>query len=196
MSASDLSNNFEAAQQIYGLEAPFGLPDDALTIGWNVWARSHPKEKVFDHFIEVSNTLELPLNVYVDDLCARYVMRRTEQEQDVLNSVYQSFFEKRGIRQVYSSQELGSISVEKTVEISKQIKLCEFTSSILPEEKRTIGDLNMSELSHAVAQIAFLEAIASEQNVLLCGRFSQGVMNTAKQIIPNFPQIITVDKIS
>lgn len=177
------------------IEAPFGLPETEIkTVGLNVWARSVPKQAVFNRYIELAGQLGLGLNVYVDDLCSQATLARTNDAQSEINKQYASYFEHTAESVVFSSDVLSNFALGEFITIANKVSVQGFEKNVLPEKKRALSDAKLSEIGHAVLQIAFLGEIARRESLLLCGQFSLGVMYTAKDVYDNFPKVITLPR--
>lgn len=190
-----LESRYRKLKKDSNIEAPFGLPDsEVTTIGLNMWARSAPKQTVFNRYIELANQLGLGLNVYVDDLCSRAILARTNDTQDETNKQYVRYFKPTADSIVFSSDVLSNFTLREFIDIADRISVQEFEKNILPEKKRSLSNARLSEIGHALLQIAFLGEIAKNESLLLCGKFSLGVMYAAREVYNDFPKVITLPR--
>lgn len=174
-------------------------PDNELHPGLIVWARKPPKDP-FLAFIALAQKIStIPLAVFVDDLCARAVMERTEEDQRELNTLYRRFFEDRGCVVRFSS-ELYAMEVREMfsslLSLGNKVSFGEFFHCLPSEKRESFSLLRMDEMFHMLFELRLLMEAQKTANVFLAGEFSRAILAAYHHVGKGAAAAIMVPRLS
>ncbi|TCP70592.1 hypothetical protein [Baia soyae] len=151
-----------------------------------VWARHQPKQLFRCHVALSRAITSNPLQVYVDDVCAALVTRRSIYDQAQINKHYQEFFSSLGCHVVFSSdlfnERYDNQLFSALMLLGRTVPFNEFSHCLPEKKRRQLHDLHFGEVMHALCELLLFEHVKEQANVLLIGQFSQAIIAMHRNI--------------
>lgn len=165
-----------------------------------VWARKEPKD-AFLAFVALSEAISNePISVFVDDLCSRLVMERTQHDQAKMNERYREFFKAAGCIVKFSSEiyanEFSTGVFPLLIELGRNVPVNEFKRCLPKDKRRNFNELTLDEILHLLLELLLLERVAKECNLLLVGHFSQAIVVCHRKTSQNPISAIAVPRLN
>lgn len=167
-------------------------------VGVLIWARSTPKENIFQEMISlVEQNYEKNIIFFVDDLCPQQVYNRSKETQNFYNEKYRSYFKSKNVKFYFSSQlvSLEKIDNHYLQEMIDDMTIKEYVT-ILPHKKHENGEFELNEVIHTIFQELLLKEALSMVSTILLGKFSQNLVIFHKKITGQNIETIIIERMS
>ncbi|MEN2161401.1 hypothetical protein AADI24_02610 [Streptococcus pneumoniae] len=167
-------------------------------IGVLIWARSTPKQNVFQEMINiVEKNYKKNIIFFVDDLCPQQVYNRSRETQNFYNEKYRSYFKSKNVKFYFSSQlvSLEKIDNHYLQEMIDDMTIKEYVT-ILPYKKHENGEFELSEVIHTIFQELLLKEALSMVSTILLGKFSQNLVIFHKKITGQNIETIIIERMN
>lgn len=154
----------------------------SLTVALVLWAH-RPPGRGFDAHIALGRLISRePITVFVDDELPGHVFNRSKRAQSAVNATYVAFFEARNCRVVFSSSLRTHGSFQHLLYMAGRLPLAVFLQMLPARKQQMLGSLTVTELVHALTQLALFDLSSTRANVVIVPRFAQAMASTHRKI--------------
>ncbi len=147
-----------------------------------IQARSIPK-KPFRAIVKLTEKISpFPLGVFVDDVYSKIFLRRSRNDQNSTNLLYDDFFKELGLKACFSSELYNSppnnLVFENLFQIASNIPLSGFISCLPIAKREDISRLDCSEMLHALFELLLMENVKLRgYNTFAIGQTSEAIVH-------------------